>query len=169
MVGEPVLQASTHSFQWPTDFGIDSSGALKSANLSAGKSWKLFAFQSIKTILPLSPIITVPFAYCLKESGRDVNPIDPAEEIATLKSRLAKLKAAQVYAAIYHAKESIAGKKREREKLLASGSNAEKAAAERLGKQIAKEETDLQKLAGDYEKLKSAALPPTSPLQQSKL
>jgi len=105
----------------------------------------------------------------LKANGGDVKPIDPAEEMATLKARLAKLKAAQVYANVYHAKESIAAKKREQEKLIASGSKADKSAADKLGKQIAKEEKELQKLTGDYEKLKSAALSSAPPMQQSKL
>jgi WD40 repeat protein len=105
----------------------------------------------------------------LKENGGEVKQIDPAEEIAGLKARLAKLKAGQVYANVYYAKESIAAKKREQEKLLASGSKAEKSAAEKLGKQIVKEEKELQRLTGDYEKLKSAALSSAPPVQQSKL
>ena len=90
----------------------------------------------------------------------EAKPVDPAQEIAALRTRLAKLKAAQVYSTVYAAKESIATKKREQEKLLASGSKADKSAAEKLAKQISKEEKDLQKLTGDYEKQKSAALPP---------
>lgn len=105
----------------------------------------------------------------LKGNGGDVKPIDPAEEIAALKARIAKLKTAQVYATVYYAKESIITKKREQEKLLASGSKAEKSAAEKLGKQIAKEEKELQRLTGDYEKLKSAARSSAPPMQQSKL
>lgn len=95
--------------------------------------------------------------------------VDPAQEIAALKTRIAKLKAAQVYATVYYAKESIAEKKREQEELIASGGKAEKSAAEKLAKQIAKEEKDLQKLTSDYEKVKSAALPAAPPMQQSKL
>ena len=104
----------------------------------------------------------------LKEKGTEVKTIDPAEEIAALKARLAKLKAAQVYASVFNAKESIAAKKREQEKLLASGSKADKSAAEKLAKQIAKEEKDLQRLTSDYEKVKSASLS-TRPVQQTKL
>lgn len=103
----------------------------------------------------------------LKESGGGVKPIDPAEEIAALKARLAKLDAAQVYAKVYHLRESIAARKRDQEKLLASGSKAEKSAAEKLGRQIGKEEKDLQRLTIEYEKMKPASA--TSPMQQSKL
>jgi hypothetical protein len=99
----------------------------------------------------------------------EVKPVDPAQEIAALKARLAKLKAAQVYAGVYNAKESIAAKKREQEKLIASGSKADKSAAEKLAKQISKEEKDLQKLSGDYEKLKSAAAESAPVRQQAKL
>jgi hypothetical protein len=104
----------------------------------------------------------------LQAKTSENKPADPAEEIETLKARLAKLKAAQVYASVYLTKESIAGKKREQEKLLASGTKADKSAAEKLAKQIAREEKDLQKLTGDYEKLKSAALT-TASVRQSKL
>ena len=103
----------------------------------------------------------------LKEHGNDEKPMDPAEETAMLTARLAKLKAAQVYAGVYSIRESIASGKREQEKLLASGSRNDKAAAEKLGKQIAREEKELRKLTSDYEKMKSAAL--ARPMQQSKL
>ncbi|HWN95594.1 MAG TPA: c-type cytochrome domain-containing protein [Methylomirabilota bacterium] len=104
----------------------------------------------------------------LNGKGAEDKVIDPAEELAALKTRLAKLKAAQVYASAYYAKESIAARKREQEKLLASGTKADKAAAEKLAKLIAKEEKDLQKLAGEYEKLKSAAAESASK-QQARL
>jgi hypothetical protein len=104
----------------------------------------------------------------IKEKGGEVKTVDPAEEIAVLKARLSKLKAAQVYASVFNAKESIAAKKRDQEKLLASGSKADKSAAEKLSKQIAKEEKDLQRLNSDYEKVKSAAIA-TRPVQQTKL
>lgn len=87
-------------------------------------------------------------------------PLDPAQEIAALQTRIAKLKAAKVYSGVHAAKESIAAKKREQEKLLASGTKADKSAAEKIAKQISKEEQELQKLTGAYEKMKSAALPP---------
>ncbi len=90
----------------------------------------------------------------------EVKPLDPAQEIAALQTRIAKLKAAQVYSGVHAAKESIAAKKRAQEKLLASGTKADKSAAEKIAKQISKEEQELQKLTGAYEKLKSAALPP---------
>jgi hypothetical protein len=95
-------------------------------------------------------------------------PKDPAEQIAILKARLAKLKAAEVYASVYSTRESIAAKKREQEKLLASGTKADKSAAEKLGKQVAQEEKNLQKLTGDYQKLKTAAAEST-PKQQARL
>jgi hypothetical protein len=95
----------------------------------------------------------------LTGKSESVKTIDPAEELAGLQSRLAKLKAAQVFASVYALKESIAARKREQEKLIASGSKADKAAADKLAKQIAKDERDLQKLSGDYEKLKSASVP----------
>jgi hypothetical protein len=104
----------------------------------------------------------------LKEKGGEVKTVDPAEEIAALKARLSRLKAAQVYASVFNAKESIAAKKRDQEKLLASGSKADKSAAEKLGKQIAKDEKDLQKLTSDYEKVKSAAIA-VRPVQQTRL
>jgi hypothetical protein len=104
----------------------------------------------------------------LKEKGGEVKTVDPAEEMAALKARLSQLKAAQVYASVFNAKESIAAKKRDQEKLLASGSKADKSAAEKLGKQIAKEEKDLQRLTSDYEKVKSAAMA-VRPVQQTKL
>ena len=97
----------------------------------------------------------------------EVKRLDPAQEIAALQTRIAKLKAAQVYSGVHAAKESIAAKKREQEKLLASGGKADKSAAEKLAKQIAKEEKDLQKLTSDYEKVKSAAA--SSAGQQAKL
>jgi uncharacterized phage infection (PIP) family protein YhgE len=100
-----------------------------------------------------------------KKAG-DNKAVDPAGEMASLKARLSKLKAAQAYASLYYAKESIAAKKREQEKLMASGTKADKSAAEKLAKQISKEEKDLQKLTGDYEKLKAAVPVPT---QQAKL
>jgi hypothetical protein len=99
----------------------------------------------------------------------DAPTMDPAQETASLKARLAKLKAAQVYASVYYAKETIAARKREQEKLISTGSKADKSAAEKLARQIAKEEKDLQKLTADYEKLKAAALSSGTPLQQSKL
>lgn len=103
----------------------------------------------------------------LQKSGAGAKAIDPAEEIAALKARLSKLQAAKAYAALHHARESLATRKREQEKLLASGTKADKSAAEKLGKQIAKDEKDVQKFAGDYEKLKSAAA--VQPAQQSRL
>ena len=102
---------------------------------------------------------TVLLTAAQKKTG-DHQAVDPAEEIAALKVRLVKLKAGQIYANLYYAKESIAVKKRAQEKLLASGTKADKSAAEKLAKQISKEEKELQKLNGDYEKQKSAALPP---------
>jgi hypothetical protein len=104
----------------------------------------------------------------LKAGGAEVKSMDPAEEIALLNARIARLKAGQVFAGIYAAKESIAAKKREQEKLVASGSKADKSAAEKLGKQIAKEEKDLQRLTGDYEKLK-ADVSSATPARQAKL
>ncbi|HEY0551271.1 MAG TPA: c-type cytochrome domain-containing protein, partial [Verrucomicrobiae bacterium] len=104
----------------------------------------------------------------LKEKGGEAKAVDPAEEITVLKARLSHLKAAQVYATLLNAKESIAAKKRDQEKLIASGSKADKSAAEKLGKQIAKEEKDLQRLTSDYEKVKSAAIA-VRPVQQTKL
>ena len=99
----------------------------------------------------------------------DMKRVDPAQEIAALQIRIAKLKTAQVHSTIHAAKESIAAKKREHEKLIASGSKTDKSAAEKLAKAIAKEEKDLQKRASDYEKLKSASLSPALPVRQSKL
>ncbi len=99
------------------------------------------------------------FTAAQKRAGENV-AIDPTEEIAALKARLTKLQAAQAYAGVYRAKESIATKKRTQEKLLASGTKADKSAAEKIAKQISKEEQELQKLTGAYEKMKSAALPP---------
>jgi hypothetical protein len=104
----------------------------------------------------------------LKGKDADTKPIDPVEEIARLKSRLARLKAAEVFASVYHSKESIAAKKREAEKLLASGSKSEKAGAEKLAKEIGAQEKDLEKLSGEYERLKSAAAESVSK-QQAKL
>jgi hypothetical protein len=104
----------------------------------------------------------------LKEKGAEVKAVDPAEEMAALNARISKLKAAQVYANVFNAKESIATKRRDQEKLLASGSKADKSAAEKLGKQIAKEEKDLQRLTSDYEKMKSASITARS-VQQTKL
>ena len=108
-------------------------------------------------------------AKAAKPAGKSetVKTIDPAQEIAALQSRLSNLKAAQVFAGVYALKESIAARKREQEKLLASGGKADKAAADKLAKQIAQDEKDLQKLTGDYEKLKSAAAP--TPRQQARL
>lgn len=103
-----------------------------------------------------------------KAAMTEEKPKDPAEQIALLKARLAKLKAAEVYASVYSTRESIAAKKREQEKLLASGSKADKSAAEKLGKQVAQEEKNLQKLTGDYEKLKTAAAE-SAPKQQARL
>ena len=105
----------------------------------------------------------------LQKKAPETKAVDPAQEIAALQARVAKLKAAQVFATVYYAKESIAAKKREQEKFLASGSKTDKSAAEKLGKAIAKEEKDLQKLASDYEKVKSASLSTTPPVRQTKL
>jgi len=99
------------------------------------------------------------FTAAQKKAGENV-AIDPTEEMAALKARLTKLQAAQAYAGVYRAKESITTKKRAQEKLLASGTKADKSAAEKIAKQISKEEQELQKLTGAYEKMKSAALPP---------
>lgn len=104
----------------------------------------------------------------LKAGGAEVKEIDPAEEMASLQARIARLKAGQVFAGIYAARESIAAKKREQEKLMASGSKADKSAAGKLSKQIAKEEKDLQKLTGDYEKLK-VGLGSGAPSRQARL
>ena len=105
----------------------------------------------------------------LQKKAPETKAVDPAQEIAALQTRVAKLKAAQVFATVYYAKESIAAKKREQEKFLASGSKTDKSAAEKLGKAIAKEEKDLQKLASDYEKVKSASLSAAPPVRQTKL
>lgn len=98
-------------------------------------------------------------AHFAKTSARagDMPAVDPAVEMAQLKQRVAKLKAAQAFAAVHRAKESVAARKREQERLVASGSRADKSAAEKLGKQIAKEEKELLRLTGEYEKLKSAS------------
>jgi hypothetical protein len=94
--------------------------------------------------------------------------MDPAQEIALLKARLAKLKVAQVFASVYTSRESIAAKKREQERLLSSGSKSDKASAEKLARQIAKEEKELQRLNGNYERLKSPAAEVSS-RQQARL
>jgi len=72
-----------------------------------------------------------------------------------LQARISKLVAADVYAKIYRAKESLAGKKREQEKLLATGTD--KSAIRKLAEQIANEEKDLLKLTVEHKRLKSAA------------
>jgi hypothetical protein len=87
----------------------------------------------------------------------DMPSIDPAVELAQVKQRLVKLQAAQAYAAVYKAKEAVATRKREQERLISSGSKADKSAAEKLGKQIAREEKELLRLTGEYERLKPAA------------
>ncbi len=91
---------------------------------------------------------------------------DPAGEIAALKARLPRLQTAQAFAGVYRTREAIAAKKREQEKLLASGSKDDKSTAAKLAKEIAKQEKELQKLTTDYQKLKSAS---PAPVQQSKL
>ena len=116
---------------------------------------RLALTNAVTTLEAKSALLTA----AQKKAGENT-AVDPAEEIASLKIRLAKLKAGQIYANLYYAKESIAAKKREQEKLLGSGSKADKSAAEKIAKQISKEEKELQKLTGDYEKQKSAALPP---------
>jgi hypothetical protein len=104
----------------------------------------------------------------LRASGVQEKQADPAQEIAELQSRIARLKTGAVYANVYRTKESVAAKKREQEKLLASGTKADKSAAEKLGKEIAKEEKELQKLTSDYQKMKSASA--SSPaIKQAKL
>jgi septal ring factor EnvC (AmiA/AmiB activator) len=102
-----------------------------------------------------------------KAGGVEEKPADPAQEIAELQSRIARLKTGAVYANVYHAKEAIAAKKREQEKLLASGTKADKSAAEKLAKEIARQEKELQKLTSDYQKMKSAEAPAT--VKQAKL
>ena len=97
-----------------------------------------------------------------------VPAMDPAQEMALLKVRLAKLKAGQAFANVYASRESIAAKKREQGRLLSSGSKSDKSSAEKLARQIAKEEKELEKLTGDYEKLKSAATEASS-RRQAKL
>lgn len=95
--------------------------------------------------------------------------IAPAQELVLLKARLARLNAAQVYATVYHARASVTAKKREQEKLVASGSKADKSAAEKLAKQIAKEEKELQKLTADFEKAKATEASVRPTMQQSRL
>jgi hypothetical protein len=83
--------------------------------------------------------------------------MDPVKEKEILNARLVRLKAAQAYGSVYRVRESVAGKKREQERLLASGSRSDKSAAEKLARQIAQEEKEIERLAGEYQKLKSAA------------
>ncbi len=94
----------------------------------------------------------------LKQKGAG-NPVaaNPADEIAALKTRISRLQVGQSFATVWRLRESIAARKREQEKLLASGEKSGKSAAEKLGKEIAREEKELQKLDSDYQKLKSAA------------
>jgi hypothetical protein len=92
------------------------------------------------------------------EQSGDLPLVDPAVEIAQLQGRLARLSAARAYAAVHAAKESVAAKKRERERLISSGSKKDRSAAENLAKQIAREEKELLRLNGEFEKLKSAAV-----------
>lgn len=99
----------------------------------------------------------------------EARAVSPAEEMAAIKVRLAKLKAAQAYAGVHQLKESIADKKREQEKLMASGTKADKSAAEKIARQIAQDVKQLQKLTGDYEKLKSAAAGSSPAKQQARI
>jgi hypothetical protein len=89
-----------------------------------------------------------------KSSLGETAAIDPEQEKASLKARIAKLKAAQAFASVYALRESIAEKKRTQESLLGSGS---KAAAEKLGKEIAKQEKELERASGEHARLKTAS------------
>jgi len=100
----------------------------------------------------------------LKQATPATKAADPAAELAELRNRIARLKAGQVYAGVYHTRESIALKKRDQEKLLASGTKADKSAADKLAAEIARQEKELQKMTALFEKLKAEA-----PVQQSKL
>jgi hypothetical protein len=97
-------------------------------------------------------------AHLGKMTGKagDAAAVDPVKEKELLIARLSRLKAAQAFGNIYRAREVVAGKKREHERLLASGSRSDKSAAEKLARQIAQEEKELQRLEGDYHKLKGA-------------
>src|ERR1043166_9898995 len=54
-----------------------------------------------------------------KEEFAQVKAANPADALAAAKALVAKLKAAQVQSNVYRARESLAAKKREQEKLLA--------------------------------------------------
>ena len=139
------------------------------AKRAASKAVREQARTALTNALTAFEAKAAPFAKGKSVAAVEAKPVDPAQEIAALQTRVARLKAAQVFATVYYAKESIATKKREQEKLLASGSKADKSAAEKLAKQISKAEKELLKLASDYEKVKSAAISPTPSVRQSKL
>ena len=100
------------------------------------------------------------------ERAVPVPTIDPATELAVVKATVARLKVAQFYSGVYRVRESIATKKREQEKLSASDEKKDKKAAEKLVKDIASEQKQLDKLTADYEKMKASSAPPG---RQSKL
>ncbi len=154
----------TESANLKTQAAQKSTPALE-ARLKTAREVRNAARLAVTNAVTLLDAKTALLTAAQKKAG-DHQPVDPTEEIVALKIRLAKLKAGQIYAHLYYAKESIAAKKRVQEKLLASGSKADKSAAEKLAKQISKEEKELQKLTGDYEKQKSAAL---SPAPQARL
>ncbi len=105
----------------------------------------------------------------LQSQASSVAAIDPAKDIEILNARLARLKAAQVYTSVFRTRESVAAKKREQEKMVAAGGKPEKAAADKLAKQIAKEEKELEKHKSDFERLKAGSISAKAPGRQSKI
>ncbi len=141
-------------------------------------------------------------AHAATEKLEQAKSENPAEALALAKATLAKLKAAQAQAAVYHVRESLGAKKREQEKLLglaaekqdavkqvteelsaatesaaksklktalknaAAEAKAAEAASRKCASELAAEQSRLDKLSAEYQRIKTASV---SSVQQSKL
>lgn len=104
----------------------------------------------------------------LEKAASELKPKDTKQESVQVAAQISRLKIGQAFTSVYRAREALATKKREHEKLLASGSDSDKAAAEKLGQEIAKLEAELKTLSAAHEKMKIATTA-AKPVQQSKL
>src|SRR5260221_154992 len=134
-------------------------------------------------------------AHTAREKLDQAKSENPAEVLASAKAALAKLQAAQVQAAVYHARELLGAKKREQEKLLAlaaekqdavnqvtqelsaaadsaaksklkaalknavSEAKAAESASRKCASELATEQSRLDKLSAEYQRVKTASLP----------
>lgn len=172
------------------------------AKLEAARALRAKARQAATNALEVLQAKTKT-ASAAKEKLSLAKSENPADALAVATAAVAKLKSAQVQATLYRARESLAARKREQEKLsslaaekqeelkqatqdlnaatdsaaktkfkaavktASAEAKAAEVAAKKCASDLASEQSRLDKLSAEYQRIKTASTP--TPLQQSKL